>query len=58
MTQTDRITLVDISHFEGSPCKECIVGSTCTRSWESGSGCKKLADFIIAQLTLDGENND
>jgi hypothetical protein len=39
---------------KGSPCIKCLVRSTCTYSFISGSGCKKLAEFIVE--TIENES--
>jgi len=52
-TQLGRATK-DLSAREGSPCIDCLVTSSCTRSFINHSACQEFAEFIQDILSKAG----
>jgi len=44
----------DLSTKEGSPCIDCLVTSSCTRSFISHSACRDFAEFVQDILNKAG----
>jgi hypothetical protein len=43
-------SLRDISDQKDSPCYECLVRGTCTRSFNSSDACNEYIDYIFEQI--------